>query len=131
MPTSKTKSKAATKKKPAKSVQRKTAAKAASKTPLQAASVMMSGEFLDAKIKELELTVENARKFAAEEMARADQEERKRIMAEEAFSALKTQFDRVVKVLDELLEAHESGWVDGYDWGAGERARTFMSEVKK
>ena len=36
---------------------------------------------------------------------------------------------RLVEALKDLLDAHESGWPDKQDWGAGDRARAALRDM--
>ena len=40
---------------------------------------------------------------------------------------LRAENERLRGALDDLLEAHESGWIAGEDWGASDRARAALN----
>ena len=43
--------------------------------------------------------------------------------------ALDAKLKEAVAVINCILEAHESGWPDGQDWGAGNRARAALRDM--
>lgn len=47
--------------------------------------------------------------------------------AEKRADAAEAENKRLREALEGLLEAHESGWPDKQDWGAGDRARATLA----